>query len=568
MTHKRMWLFIVLLLAAFFLPSMPPVLAQEKSYSADRFDVDILVEQGGSLLVTETVVYRFVGGPFTYIFRELPTDLTDGITVLEGSIDGRTVSYGTQPGQLEQSGSDPVRLTWHFEPTSNTTRTVVLRYRVAGVVRQSASGDEMRWQALPDEYDFAIGSSSTTVRWPAGIAPLAEPAILAGNPQVSVSGNQARFTLQTLAANSPLVISLTYPAGSLISQPPAWQAAQQAARQTQARFAPFWIGGGAAILLVGLTWVLRQAPRTATRSDRRGVAYDPPGKMAPGLTGALLSIGSGTGWESALGTLFDLAEQGVLEIEESPEQKWYRKHEFIVRLRERPSTLLPHQEALLEMLFSNKQGQVKTIKLSELQNVVTSRRWKQYTETVKAELKAAHLFAEANQRRRNGLMSIGALLIFGGMASLLLMFTPATGSAFALVSGSLILVGLTAVIVGATILPLTPEAIQEAAAWQRFANYLRRVSQGKEVVDSPNMFIKYLPFAAAFGLLHSWSEHFAKEGWMEVPPYFKALPGHSPEDSMAAFVAMSAASSSSGGAAAGAGAAAAGAAGGGAAGAG
>lgn len=568
MTHKWMWLFIVLLLAALFLSATPPVFAQAKSYSADRFDIDILVEESGALLVTETVVYRFVGGPFTYIFRELPTDLTDGVTVLEGSIDGRTVSYGTQPGQLEQGGSDPIRLTWHFEPTSNTTRTVVLRYRVAGVVRQSATGDEMRWQALPDEYDFAIGSSNTTVRWPTSIAPLAEPTILAGEPQVSVSVNQASFTLQNLAANSPLVISLTYPAGSLISQPPAWQAAQQAARQTQERFAPFWIGGGVAILLVGLTWVLRQAPRAAAGSDRRGMAYDPPGKMPPGLTGALLSIGSGTGWESALGTLFGLAEQGVLEIEESSEQKWYRKYEFIVRLRERPSTLLPHQEALLELLFRGKQGPVKSIKLSELQNMVTSRRWKTYTETVKAELKAAHLFDETNQRRRNGLTVIGVLLIFVGLASLFMLFIPVIGSTFALVSGALIVVGVTAVIVGATISPLTSEAIKEAAAWQRFANYLRGVSRGKEAVDSPNMFIKYLPFAASFGLLHSWSKHFANEGWMEVPPYFKVLPGHSPEDSMAAFVAMSATSASSGGAAAGAAAAGAGAAGGGAAGAG
>jgi hypothetical protein len=36
-----------------------------KEYSADRFDASIAVQEGGSLIVTETVTFKFVGGPFT-----------------------------------------------------------------------------------------------------------------------------------------------------------------------------------------------------------------------------------------------------------------------------------------------------------------------------------------------------------------------------------------------------------------------------------------------------------------------------------------------------------------------
>ncbi len=67
--------------------------AQEKSYSASRFDVDMTIEEGGSLLVKETIVFDFVGGPFTFVFRELPLDHTDGISVLEASVRWRGLSH-------------------------------------------------------------------------------------------------------------------------------------------------------------------------------------------------------------------------------------------------------------------------------------------------------------------------------------------------------------------------------------------------------------------------------------------------------------------------------------------
>jgi hypothetical protein len=440
----------------------------------------------------------------------------------------------------------------------------VLRYRVAGVVRQSSTGDEMRWQALPEEYDFAIANSTTTVRWPMRLQPLSQPYALAGSPTITTNNNQATFRLQNLSPNSPFVFSITYPAGSLISAPPAWQATRQA-HDAQA---PYWIGGGIFIFLAGIAATIKQIKGNKPHTNRRGIAYEPPAKIPPGLAAALLTPGSGATWPSALGTLFHLAEQGVLEIDESPEKKWYRKHDFIIRLLQRPSHLQPHQQALLDMLFTTRKGAVKTIKFSQLQHAINSRRWQKYSDSVKAELKAAHVFNETRQLLRKRMIVGGILLLFGGIGSMLLLPVPFIAPAFIAISFAIIGVGTLFAIGGSIVSPLTDEAAHEAAAWQRFSNYLKGVSRGKQAVDSPNMFIKHLPFAAAFGLLPQWSRHFQKEGWREVPPYFKALPNNTPADSMAAFVAMSVASSSSGSTTAGGGAAGGGAAGGGAAGAG
>ncbi len=560
---KRSGWMALLLVAALFV--FTGTVQAQKSYSADRFDVAVVVQSDGSLLVTETVVFDFVGGPFTYVFRELPTDHTDGIMNIVGSVDGRTLSQGDQPGQLEINGRDPIRATWHLEPTSNTKRTFVLSYHVLGVVRQEEGGDWLLWQALPDEYEYTIASSTTTISYPAGLELVGEPQIQAGQATISRDGSQLRFTSQNLQPNDPLVVGLRFPAGSILTAPPEWQARQE----TQSAQTPIWIGIGAAILASGLTVlftrIMRYRPRAITRP---GVAYEPPSKLAPGIAGTLLTYDANPTWANALGTLFGLAEQGVLEIDESPEKKWYRPHDFLIRRLEEPAQPQPHEEALLDLLFTTKKGPVKTVKFSDLSSVVTSRRWKAFTETAQMELKLANWFSPERSRARNGLIFSGLLLLAVGVAAMVVVgvMSASFGPAALVVGGSLMLLGGITAVASTAITPLTDEAASQKSEWQQFADYLKQVTKGKTAVDSPNMFLKYLPYAAAFGLLPQWTRYFEKSGWTEVPPYFRALPGSDPAQSMAAFGAMSAASSSAGGSAAGA--AGAGAAGGGASGAG
>ena len=71
-----------------------PVALAAKDYSADCFDVDIAIQSDGSALITETVVFRFVGGPFITVFRELTADETDGIDEVAAAMDGRVLPVG------------------------------------------------------------------------------------------------------------------------------------------------------------------------------------------------------------------------------------------------------------------------------------------------------------------------------------------------------------------------------------------------------------------------------------------------------------------------------------------
>ncbi len=74
-----------------------PVTAAAKEYAAERFDSRIIVLRGGSLEVTETVVFRFYGGAFTQVYSQIPARRTDGIEIIRAAMDGVATPLGEGP---------------------------------------------------------------------------------------------------------------------------------------------------------------------------------------------------------------------------------------------------------------------------------------------------------------------------------------------------------------------------------------------------------------------------------------------------------------------------------------
>ena len=102
MTRKLSLLFLILLVSLFI---VTPAFAAQ-SYYAERFDVLIELQENGSAIITETVEFRFEGDPFTFAFREISANETDGLTFLDASMDGIPMSLGTQAGQVEVEAGD------------------------------------------------------------------------------------------------------------------------------------------------------------------------------------------------------------------------------------------------------------------------------------------------------------------------------------------------------------------------------------------------------------------------------------------------------------------------------
>ncbi|MCP4418785.1 MAG: DUF2207 domain-containing protein [Chloroflexi bacterium] len=564
-----MWrkLIILILVSCTILFSAGSIVAQEKSYSADRFDVDIVVQEDGSLLVTETVLFSFVGEPFTFVFRELPTNLTDGITILGAAVDGRSYPGGTNVGQVEIEEGRDIRVTWHMEPTANVTRSFVLQYQVFGVVRQADNADLLRYQPLPDEFEYFIDSSTVTVSYPETAVVQTPLTITAGSGNIRQE-NPIVLTSQEIDPNATMVFEMSFEEGTLIATPPAWQARQA----EQKALAPIWLGIGFLILLTGIggsIWIWRN--HQPKQKWKTAVLYEPPNTLAPAMAGVLNSSAASPSWTNALATLFDLADRGVLSIEELEKKSRFHSNDFDIVLQQEPIDLQPHEQGLLDLLFETKDGRETAVKMSKLSSAISGKRWKKFTEPLKAEMKAAGYIDEARKTERQWILGGSIIILILGILALIAM--PLTLYALfgiwpIAIALSLLIVSMILIGVGSSLTILTDEAKMMADKWQSFYQHMKDVTRKKAAVGSTDMFMHFLPYAASYGLLHQWAKFFQKEGWTELPPYFHALSQSGKHGGMNAFVAMTATSASSGGSAAGGAGAGAGAAGGGASGAG
>jgi Predicted membrane protein (DUF2207) len=306
--------------------------APAKTYSAEQFNQVITVQQDGSLLVKETVIFAFSGGPFTYVYRDLPTDKTDGVVVLSATMDERTMPRGTGAGQVEIATGNPVKVTWHFAPLSDQTHTFVLTYRDLGVVQKASGADLLNWEVLPTQYDYAIRSSTTTVSYPTQAALLGAPQVTRGSAQVATSPGIVTFMAHDISAGSPLEIALRFRAGSLIQAAPHWQQLQE---QAQALIVPYLLGGLAlflALFLLAFWHERRYRRRSLPVEEQTCVWTTPPDELPPALAGAVLFPSDMMSWNSALATIFDLASRNVLAISQVPgPKKWYRMHpDFLI----------------------------------------------------------------------------------------------------------------------------------------------------------------------------------------------------------------------------------------------
>lgn len=549
-----------------------------KSYAAERFLVEAHIEEGGSLLVSEAVTIHFSGGPFSFVFRELPASFTDGVSVLEAGVDGALWPAGTEPGQVEITGRDPVRITWHLPETSDASQTFELKYRLAGVVRQAEAADLLRWWPLPDQYEYLIALSEVKVAYRPSAELLGDPQVSRGSAAVTVEQGLSTFTTGPLEPNSPLEIELRFPAGTLISGPPAWQTVQaQAAerRAGQATIGLLWLIGAAVLFMIGTgIAMLLASGKRRLQSKAAYPAFEPPDDLAPALAGVLRSTSATPSWSHAQGTLFDLAKRGFIAIEELPKEHWYESRDFTIRLLSPPADLRPHEQALLELFYGPKSGQAdEVIRLSKLGELITSSRWKIFSHNLEDELDEAGWLDPRRKIARTRLMILAAVFLALGLLIIPLIFLVREITGLWPFSFTFALLGLSLVwfIAASTISVWSAEGLDRADQWEPFYRQIKRVTQSRAAVDRPEDFERFLPYAAAYGLLHPWAKRFEKKGWTATPAYFRSL-STADQDMMAAFVVMTAATSSSGGSAAGAtaagGAAAAGAAGGGASGAG
>ena len=77
---RRVW-WLLLVISALSIPAVAQ--AQSKTFYWEQYHTEISVQQNGDLLVEEQQTIVFTSGTFTFGYRTIPMDKTDGIVEVE-----------------------------------------------------------------------------------------------------------------------------------------------------------------------------------------------------------------------------------------------------------------------------------------------------------------------------------------------------------------------------------------------------------------------------------------------------------------------------------------------------
>jgi len=505
-----------LLLAAATAAALPSALgAQERTLDIRSFRSEILVRRDGSLSVKETIVVHFQG-EWNGIYRTIPVEYSTSQN-LNYTLRLRVTGVHDEAGnelrtEQERQGGDLQVKAW-VPDARDATRTVVFEYHVANALRFFPDHDELYWNVTGERWAYAIRAASADVYLPPEIAGVRTNAFIGAygsqrqDAVVEQVGNVVRFrTRNPLGLHEGLTIVLGWNPG-VVERP-----------STLARLAGFFFSNSLLLLPLLALWGMLLLWRRYGRDPELGSIapkYEPPAGMTPAEAGTL--IDQSCDMRDITATVVHLAVRGFLRIEESDREHLFglfssRDYTLVRLTGVDESELKEHERDLLAALFDDG----PTVTLSSLQN----RFYKKLPEVMNS-LKGS-LVSEGYYPRNPA--TVRLLFALGGAAAGFLVYL--LGMALAAHRGTSPVTGVIAGVLSALVVAVVgwfmPARTMRGTAVLRdvlgFEEFLDRVESERfeRVVDRPELFEAYLPFAMAFGVEKRWAKAF--EGICQTPP--------------------------------------------------
>jgi hypothetical protein len=530
--------------AVLLLLVVAPLLAA-KEHVAERYDIRAEVRPDGSLDVVEEIAFRFTGGEFTYVTRELPADETDGVEVLSASMDGRELPWGDDEGQIEVDyRRRRVRLRWHFEPVRDSTHVFTLRYRRAGVIQHGNGEDWFRWLPFPTRFDYPVERGSVRISWMPEASLLRQPGVDGPAASMSPLGNGYEVTVSDYRQRGEDVLLTTrFMPGTFRTAEPQWQ---RDGRRADQMSTAFMAGAGmiaAATILALLIFFLKfKRDRHETIGPGQTVTAPPDG-LPPALAGSIVHGRAATAGAQLLAVVFDLAGRGAIAIEEQPASGVRRKTRFVVR-RGHAVALAPHEQFVMDGLFKNANDGAAPRLDKAMRTLVT--KVGPFGKAVKSELAGMGFIDHERADGAKGLMISGGVVMALALviAMVLVVTNLRVGEASLLVPGAFFASGLTMLLVGAGFSTLTSRGAASAARWAAYRRHLKSQLRETRLPATEAETSRLLPFAASLGLGYAWQKALKKSPGAAVPAWLGTL--HEGGGHAALIVLMSSTSSSTG----------------------
>jgi len=494
-----------------------PALAQ-RSLAIERFDATIQVDPAGDLRVTETIVARFTGS-WNGIYRTIPVKYrtAQGLNWTLGlDLEGATDADGQSLRVDASRERHYIRYKIWVPGAEDVTRTVVLRYRATNALRFFEEHDELYWNVTGDEWDVPIEAATARIELPPGTEGIRAVAFngvygsTAQEAEIQTSGTTVRVAMpHALGYHEGLTAVVGWNKG-VVAEPSAAARASGVIGSNWPLAIPVPV-----LLLVFAIW------RRRGRDPRRlpvAVQYEPPQGLTPSEAGTLLD--NSADMRDVTATLVDLAVRGYLRIEERDERKLFGligAREYVLhRLEPSPDAvaLASHERLIFDGIFS---GRGASVELSELENEFYAKLPDIRTSLFDRLLERGAYHARPD-KVRTGWMVGGAVLgvLIAGVGSRVadrFLLTPVP-FVVAGVLVALILIGF------GRIMPARTDAgarmLEQVLGFEEFLRRVEAEHFKRVILDKPELFDRYLPYAMAFGVEKKWAKAF--EGIYTEPP--------------------------------------------------
>ncbi len=532
----------------------------DRSVTWSNFEVNLNLQQDGTINVVEHYDVDFNGGPFHFGYATIPIENLDGIDniALVEQTGGNTqnyelvdsADYQEDPGtySIERTSTE-VTINWGFDPTTNETRTFELSYDVLGALRVYPNAnppvEQIIWTAVDDDVT-AVGpveQATVTITLP-------QPVDIS---QVSVDGQSSDKTgdytgdgqtftwnRSNLTQGDKFDVGLQFPM-IIAANPPAWQiAADQRAAEKEKQdehnniLNLFFlgigllgaIGGGAG--LYGLWYMRGRDPHTGLVAD---FIPNPPDDLPPGAAGTL--IDETADQQDIVATLVDLGRRGVLKIEETAGgTSEYGGRDFQLTLLKPDAKVASFEDELIRTIFGTSPETGASVQMSSIKTQFDNAQ-AQIKSDLYDELVRRKYFLKSPEETRRNWKVIGGVALAADFG-LCVILSAAAGGAILWTLPIFVIAGLAiAILVIAKAMPRkTVEGADAAAKWEAFKRYLDDIEKYEKLDEAKGVFDKYLPFAVAFELERSWVNKFAAVN-APVPewygtPYPAGYPGNYP----------------------------------------
>ncbi len=541
MQIKKLLFTIPLLFSLFLIPK--DINAQERSIEWKRWDSEIWINQDGSFNVRETFEIGFLGGPFTFGYRNIYSDQLEQIlnfSMSEGST-AYSESYSESPDTFYVTTTpDEYIVNWFFPATTNQSRTFILQYQVVGGLLIDEDGDLLIWSVIGAEHDWDISSSDITVHMPPGaIIDQSDGPVVRGTPaDVSVSDDGQSFSISAndIDAYDPLEVYVRFTHGVVPPVPPAWQD-DYIWRETTGKIYSLAMALIGILVLIGglggayFLWLFKgRDPRDTLTPE---FLSDPPSSLPPGIAGTLLDEKSDL--QDVVATVIDLSRRGYIDIIEKDNSSFgLKSNEFTYRFH--PEVGMPEAEferKLVKGIFGTsdfsdllsgnaEQGSLKMeVDLNELQDKfyasLPSIQKSMYEYAVNEGL-----FPENPRKVRGryiGLSIVGIVISIATMFCVLPQIDlPITTIACPFIA--LVLVFIVFAVLG-NFMPRKTSAGSEAAAkWKAFKAYIKDIEKYADLERATEQFDTYLPYAIAFGVERDWINTFSRVPATPIPRWY------------------------------------------------